>query len=226
MRRNTSRRPAQVQPRFKTGETRLTLIRHAHVNTGRMTGWLDVPLSAEGEAQLARARLTGLDDKPHALYASPLRRTRATAEALGRSWGLEVRVDEGLREIHCGFFEGLALQQLQADHPDLWARNEAQQDSDFAWPGGESYRQFRERVVSTLSRIAREHAGQSVAIVTHTGLISQAIGVLEGLEPAVWERYRPTPFSATQVLWRGNAPTRLVSFNVQDWWRAGTRPDE
>jgi broad specificity phosphatase PhoE len=216
----------RIEPRRKTGETRLILVRHAHVNTGRMCGWLDVPLSDDGQAQIAAAQRSGLGPRPNALYTSPLLRTRTTAAALAAAWGMEPRVDDGLREIHCGVFEGLGLQQLQREHPELWARNEAQQDSDFAWPGGESYRQFRTRIVGTLSRIAREHAGGTVAIVTHTGLISQAIGVLEGLEPAIWERYRPTPFSATELLWRGKAPTRLVAFSVSEWWRAATRPAE
>lgn len=199
-------------------ETRFLLIRHAHVPTGRLCGWLDLPLSPEGRAQIEAP--PPVLTPPDALYASPLLRTRTTAEALATRWGLRTVLEPGLREIHCGLLEGLPIEQLRREYPELWSRNDAQTDVDFAWPGGESYRQFRQRVLRTLTRIAARHQGQSVAVVTHTGVITQCIGALHGLSPAAWEHYRPQCFSASELIWRDNAPAELVSFNRARWWGA------
>ncbi len=207
--------------------TRLLLIRHAHVDTGtpsRMCGWLDLPLSPEGRYQVRSFSHPDSGNKPRALYTSPSMRARATAEALALAWKLEPDIEPALREIHCGSFEGQYLDKIWRDYRELWDRNNAQNDGDFAWPGGESYRNFRSRVLAALTRIAALHTDQSVAIVTHTGVITQVIGILENLSPAVWERYRPAPFSATEVLWRGDRPERLLSFNLQQWWRGSLPP--
>jgi broad specificity phosphatase PhoE len=208
--------------------TRLLLIRHAHVDTGtsrgRMCGWLDLPLSPKGRFQVRSFSHHHSGDKPRALYTSPLLRARATAEALAQAWELEPDTEPALREINCGAFEGMDIDEIRRDYRELWDRNTAQNDGDFAWPGGESYRDFRGRILAALTRIAALHADQSVAVVTHTGVITQVIGVLENLSPAVWERYRPAPFSATEVLWRGDTPERLLSFNLQEWWRGSPRP--
>ncbi len=86
--------------------TRLLLIRHAHVDTGKdsqkMCGWLDLPLSPTGELQLKRFHDEFSEFKPQALYASSSWRARSTAEALASKWGLDVSIDPQLREINCG----------------------------------------------------------------------------------------------------------------------------
>jgi broad specificity phosphatase PhoE len=133
---------------------------------------------------------------------------------------LQPQLDPDLREIHCGTLEGVPLLSIRQDHSALWAQNAAQSDDAFRWPGGESYRQFRQRAVAALRRIAAAHDGQTVAIVTHCGVITQVIGTLEERTAAAWEHHRAAPFSATELIWRGDAPHRLQSFNVQSWWKA------
>ena len=46
------------------------------------------------------------------------------------------------------------------------------------------------------------------------------------LSPAVWEQYRPAPFTATEVIWSRDAPRHLLSFNVSQWWRGFQRHAE
>jgi broad specificity phosphatase PhoE len=211
--------------------TRFLLIRHAHVDTGggggRMCGWLDLPLSSRGEDQLHSFKGGALPDRqPHALCTSPLMRARATADALARAWQLQPQLEPDLREIHCGTLEGVAIATIRRDHASLWQQNAAQSDDAFRWPGGESYQQFRARVLSALRRIAATHVGQSVAIVTHCGVITQVIGTLENQTAAAWEHHRAAPFSATELLWCGDAPHRLQSFNVETWWKVPQPRDE
>jgi broad specificity phosphatase PhoE len=115
-------------------------------------------------------------------------------------------------EIGCGVVDGLHVEEVRARHPDAWQRNERQDDDDFRWPGGESYRELRSRCVDTVDRIAARHAGGRVAIVTHAGVIAQVLGRIAGQRPARWARFRPANASLTELEVDAGA-ARIVSFD-------------
>src|SRR5579872_7144566 len=77
-----------------------------HSRENRFCGTTDAPLNEVGmkmaEALATRYRPGELT----AIYASPLLRTRQTAEAVARRTGLGVTVLDGLREIAYGDWEG------------------------------------------------------------------------------------------------------------------------
>lgn len=190
------------------GATTLLLIRHAEVDNGseggRLCGWLDLPLSREGRQHLERVRAQGTRfARPDVLYSSPLRRALQTASVLSQIWQLALRCDAGLREIHCGALEGWPIERVIQRHPGLWQRNLDQHDDEFTWPGGESYRGFRARVLDTLERMATRHPNARVAVVTHAGVITQVWNALEGRPAAVWNRHRAPPLAVTRVAWSG-----------------------
>jgi broad specificity phosphatase PhoE len=110
-----------------------------------------------------------------------------------------------LAEIDCGELEGLPLADIRERYPDLWLRNEAQEDETFCWPGGETYARFRIRVMTAVRRIAALHEGERVLVVTHAGVVSQILGSIAGQNPARWENFRPGYGSVTEVLWCGNS---------------------
>jgi probable phosphoglycerate mutase len=96
---------------------------------------------------------------PDALFTSTLSRATNVAAVLGHAWTLDPQTAQWAREIHCGLVEGMPLERLQREFPDLWARNEAQADDTFAWPGGETYAQFRTRIVAGLQEASSTHEG-------------------------------------------------------------------
>lgn len=190
--------------------TRLVLVRHGHIERhGAMCGQTDVPLTPLGERQAAALGKRHL--RAEVVYASPLRRARETARWLTE----DVRCEPGLQEICCGRLEGAQLAAIQREYPDLWAAHEAQDDDDFRWPGGESYRELRERCVRLHAAIAARHAGQRVVIVTHAGVITQVIGHLTGTPPARWSRFRVGNTSITELDWAGERGS-IQSFDVRD----------
>jgi broad specificity phosphatase PhoE len=130
---------------------------------------------------------------------------------------LEPQPAEWAREIHCGTVEGTPLAQLQHDLPEYWTRNEAQTDESFAWPGGESYAQFRSRILNGLQTTAAAHGGQRVVIVTHAGVISQVMGVIRKRPASVWSADRPDPLTMTEVIWNNDAPRTVLTYNALDW---------
>jgi broad specificity phosphatase PhoE len=145
-----------------------------------------------------------------ALYSSPLTRAAETARAAPEP--LQARFLKSLAEIHCGFAEGLPLHQVRRIFPDHWRRNSAQDNEEFRWPGGETYRFFRRRVLRAIRGIARRHPGGKVLIVTHAGVVNQVLGWLAGQSAARWENFRPGNTGITELLWTDTSG-QVVSFD-------------
>jgi len=150
---------------------RLILIRHGDLGDryrGRYIGRTDAPLSAEGRRQASAlagplARLNGA-----CFLASPLRRTRETAEiALGANGTFES--DANLREIDFGRWEGMSFAEIAAADPAAVGRWAAL-ESTFAFPEGEGIANFRERIRAAAERIAAVPAG-TVVLFAHGGVI-------------------------------------------------------
>ncbi|MDQ1316283.1 MAG: 2,3-bisphosphoglycerate-dependent phosphoglycerate mutase [Pseudomonadota bacterium] len=153
--------------------TRLCIVRHGETdwNAGRrIQGQIDVPLSAVGHAQ-ARATGNALGDEGFAaLYSSDLIRARQTAEALAHLAHRPLQLHAGLRERHYGAFQGLTYAEAETRHPADYARHKAR-DVRFAPAGGESLLGFSARLADTFDEILRRHAGTSVAVFTHGGVL-------------------------------------------------------
>lgn len=185
---------------------RLLLVRHGHrdgddLDRLLMVGQADLPLSEEGYRQ-ARALGRALADEPFAAaYVSPLRRTAETARTLLAGRRVPLECCRGLLEIDCGRADGLPVDSVQELYADHWAANERQDDDDFRWPGGESYSELRRRVLDACDVIAARHPDGTVLVVSHSGVVNQVVGHLEGERPARWSRFRPRTCSVTEVLW-------------------------
>ena len=164
---------------------RLLLIRHAQTvwnAAGRVQGQADPPLSERGHEQceaLGR-RIEGC--RLDALYSSDLERARLTAAAVSRATAVPVRLDAGLREVGLGRWEGASAETLKRGDPELFAR----WTRDASWdvvPGGEGGRAFRQRVVEAMGRVvAGRGDNQTVAVVTHIGVIRLVLSIGAGLE--------------------------------------------
>ena len=179
-----------------------------------MSGQTDLPPSVMGEREVeCLAALLRHEPPFDALYASPLSRAVRTAEALLRAgvapW---VRLRDDLKEIDCGAVDGLPIEDVQRVYAKDWLANVRQDDDDFRWPGGESYRELRGRVQRAMTKLAALHPNQRVAVVTHAGVINQVLGSICGLPAAKWEPYRPANVSLTEVEWSGDRGI-LVAFD-------------
>lgn len=156
--------------------TRICAIRHGETSwnaEGRVQGQTDVPLSATGEAQ-ARAVAAALrGERFAALYASDLARVRQTAAPAAAALGLAPQLDAALRERHYGKFETLTYAEARERHPEDYARFKAK-EPDYDFGSGESLRAFYARAVGCIAGIAARHAGESVLVFTHGGVLEMA----------------------------------------------------
>ena len=143
----------------------------------RMSGWTDTPLSSEGiqQAQAVAAQLA--HEAPSSIiYSSPLRRAQVTAELIAQAVDAALRIDPALCEIDLRRSRRSAAVRSREPLSGAVGRQLVPEYPDFRWPGGESYNELRDRVLSAAHRIARARHGERVTVVTHAGFISQLLG--------------------------------------------------
>lgn len=149
------------------------MIRHGETAwnaEGRVQGQTDVPLSALGEAQARAVRDALAGERFIALYSSDLSRVRQTADPAAALLGLPVRLEPRLRERHYGKFETLTYVEARERLPEDFARFKAK-DPDYDFGSGESLRTFHARAVGCVADIAARHAGETVLVFTHGGVL-------------------------------------------------------
>lgn len=162
--------------------TRLCLVRHGETewNTQRrIQGQIDIGLNENGLRQAEAAgrwlRTAGIT----AIYSSDLSRAWTTAERIGTALGLKPQPAPELRERRYGIFEGLTFAELKIRHPASFAAYEAR-DPDYDFETGESLRTMFERVTGKLSALAAAHAGESIVVVLHGGVLDIANRFVRG----------------------------------------------
>ena len=161
----------------------LLLIRHGETDWNRelrFQGQVDVPLNATGHEQALRLGMRLASEAVHRLYSSDLVRTVQTASPAGERLALPGMADRALREQAFGVIDGMSVPDIQRDHPDIWARW-LDFDPDYAPPGGETQRQFHDRVMGAMARLAHAHGGQRLVIVTHGGVLDILYRVATGM---------------------------------------------
>jgi len=159
--------------------TRLCIIRHGETAwnaEGRVQGQTDVPLSEVGRAQaraVAGALSAPASERFDALYASDLVRVTQTAAPASERLGLRVRLDARLRERHYGVFETLTYADAKERFPEEYGRFKLR-DPDYDFGTGESLSGFYARSIECLSALVARHAGESILVFTHGGVLEMA----------------------------------------------------
>jgi broad specificity phosphatase PhoE len=154
---------------------RIYLARHgqtAYNAEGRFQGQGAVPLDDTGRAQARELAETAVAYEFAALWCSPLLRARETADIVSRRIGLPPREDARLMETDAGVWTDRSFADVQAEHPDGFARFVAG-DPTFAFPGGESFAQQGVRVAGAFHDIKRAEA--PALVVCHGGVIRIAL---------------------------------------------------
>lgn len=194
--------------------TRLCIVRHGETDWNaerRIQGQLDIPLNATGRQQ-AEAAARGLSDAGFAaIYSSDLQRALDTAAAAAALLQLPVRPEAGLRERHYGDYQGLTQDQIRqrADYARYIER-----DVDFAFGSGESLRGFAERIKDTVNRLARQHAGESILLFAHGGVLD-VIYRIATHRPLETARDFPIPNAALNWIAIGTPGWELLKWGVR-----------
>lgn len=197
--------------------TMLYLVRHGETvltPTRKFSGVgaLDPELTADGLAQAERVAGEVAKLKPDVIVASPLQRTRQTAEAIAAATGLEIVYDKDWYELSFGTWDGKSIEEVKAETPDdyqAWLNS-----SSYRPGGGESYDEARIRVEAAMEKVVAEYPGKKVVIVTHNGVIKSAANIAIGGPNDGVFHMDATPCSISSIsIWPSDGLRALRSFN-------------
>jgi broad specificity phosphatase PhoE len=163
-------------------------IRHGETSwnaAGRLQGVQDIPLNDLGRRQAAHAgnvladlfARDGREQSSLAFVASPLIRARATMELVRDELKLlptAYALDDRLREIGYGQWEGSTLPEMQVADPGLYARRQTEKWT-VSPPGGESYVEVQARMQDWYASlrgdtVAVAHGGTARALMVALGI--------------------------------------------------------
>jgi probable phosphoglycerate mutase len=161
----------------------LHLVRHGdtlQAAEGYFAGDIDPPLTDRGRAQAeAVAKVASRLDLA-AVYVSPKLRARQTAEPILRECKLEPVVEDGLREIAYGAWEGRKESEIKVSDPDMYSAW-SQDPALVSPPGGESAFAIAARALPCLVRARREHPNGNVMFVSHKATVRIMVCALLGV---------------------------------------------
>jgi len=165
--------------------TPLLLVRHGQTSwnaAGRWQGNGDPGLTDLGrdQAEALSRELTDRHGRPwRRIVSSDLSRARQTALILADALGLDVELDPRFRELDVGRWTGMTREEIEAREPDLLEDFESG-DPQVRPGGGESRIEIRVRTRGALRDWTTRHAGESMILVAHLGVIR---ALLPGHEP-------------------------------------------
>ncbi|AXB44767.1 histidine phosphatase family protein [Amycolatopsis albispora] len=184
--------------------TRLLLVRHGETTynaSGVVSGQADVPLTGPGDCQVAALARRLADRRIDHVVSSPLARAVATAEAIAAPHGLGVRLDDDLRELGMGAWEGRTPREIRAREPATFDAWRARPDRVVP-EGGESVAALADRAM----RAAENLPPGTVVWSTHGGFIGVLLCRLLGVPQHRRSQLHTDNASVSEVYFDGKYP--------------------
>ena len=153
--------------------SKLVLIRHGQSLwnlENRFTGWVDVPLTEQGENEAQRAGKLLAGQSFDVAYTSALTRAQRTLQIVLETMGTQIPVirDQALNERHYGDLQGLNKDELRKqfgeDQVKIWRRS-----YDTPPPNGEALKDTADRTLPFFERciMGDIRQGKNVLVVAH-----------------------------------------------------------
>jgi broad specificity phosphatase PhoE len=191
------------EPETSSGSgSRVWLVRHAEVHADwqkRAYGNMDVPLSARGEEQTRALCSAFTGARIARVTSSNLARALAMGQGIAAATGAELVVDDRLREIWRGAWQGLPAEEFRA-------RWEADRDAFLAHPwtwkphGGESDADVFARAWPVVRGACEQARGGEVVLTTHYNVIRVLVTRALGLKPHESFSFQNDPAHATLLV--------------------------
>jgi len=165
---------------MKTSITTIDLLRHGEVE-GREVyrGVTDDPLTDTGWQQMVSS-LEGKDGWD-IVISSPLQSCSEFAELISDEDDSDLEINQSLKEIDYGMWDGLSPNEILNDDADLlhaWS----QSPTTITPPDGEDYHQFQGRVLAAFKKLIEENQGQNILLISHTGVIRIILMYILGMQ--------------------------------------------
>ena len=186
------------------GVTDVFLVRHAQQQidlAGPVGEMVDPPLSALGDRQADAVGRLLASDRLAAVYCSPLRRARTTAEQVARHHGLTPIVVHDLREVEIwrDVPQEKSIREILGPHYLTAVRERMIAEKVWdVYPYSEPSAVFRRRAINAIEAILAAHSSERIAIICHGGVINAYTGHLVASPYDMF--FRPAHASVCRVL--------------------------
>lgn len=146
----------------------------------KLQGWLDSPLTEKGKrnARELGARLKDIEFQT--VYSSPSERSLCTARLMMQGRTCPFVIEEDLKEIHFGDWEGQNRQVVSENYPQAYF-NFWNAPHLYTSETGENFFQLKRRVLALLEELKSRHETGNVLIVTHTVVIKLLLASVKEL---------------------------------------------
>jgi probable phosphoglycerate mutase len=185
----------------------LILIRHGLPE--RRADTHDPPLTAAGREQAQRVARRLAGDKVGAVFASTMQRAKETAAPFVAASELNLQLHDGIVEFDRGTGAYVPMEELKRDDYPAW---KAFVDEGFA-----DIVSFQNIVIAALEDIVQAHAGGSVAVFCHGGVVNVWTCHVLGMAPRLF--FEPAYGSIHRYLCARSGERNLVSLNERDHLR-------
>lgn len=199
-------------------KTRIYLIRHGETEMNRLgvfRGRFEVDLNERGRKQAAEIADALKGEGIELLYSGPLRRTRETAEIIGRTLGVEYLVDEGFNNISLGAWQGVPKDVVKRDYPEMWVQWQTAPERLLV-PGGETVEDLKSRAHARILEIVSSKTATRpsvLGIVTHRSVMKGlAAAFLNVPAPYFWKFYIDN--AAYSIFQHDSSGFSLISWNI------------
>jgi 2,3-bisphosphoglycerate-dependent phosphoglycerate mutase len=172
---------------------RLLLVRHGQSvwhGENRYAGISDIELTETGRAQARALMRCAQREQPALVVCSPLMRAIETARPAVEACGLELEVDDRLREVDFGEWEGRTLGEIREADPTAVERFE-DDPVQHGFPGGEPLSEAAQRVLEVFRELDKAYARQTVLVVAHNTVIRLGLCELLGIPLKDYRRRIP-----------------------------------
>ena len=154
--------------------TKIDLLRHGELKAkGIFCASPDEPLSEQGWQDLYK---TTHAKKWDVIISSDFLRCYSFAKKLAEERGVELSVSKQFQEMDFGRWMGLSTKEIWQEEKEhlskLWSNPD-----NFIAPDGESLKSFNKRVAEGLYAELKQHQGESILIISHSGVIRSILSL-------------------------------------------------
>lgn len=182
---------------FTKGNNKYWLLRHGmagHIKEGVISSAYPdkkkFHLTNEGISQSKKAAQSLKEKGIDAIVASPMTRTKETAEIVAKELGLEVVYDENLLELDTGSFNGKPVEEYHA-----YFNSDQERFTKMPLGGGENLAQVQKRMLKAIDSLEKKYSGKNILVVGHGDPLWVLESSLEGLtvDEAIAKRNKDYP---------------------------------
>lgn len=198
--------------------TNLILVRHGETAWNleqRYQGQEDSPLSELGMEQARRVGEFLSRRKISAVYCSDLGRAVLTAQCIADYHNLVPILDQRLREMSFGAWEGLTRGEVVEQYPELYHARQ-RDNAAHPVPGGEAPEDVVKRVRSCLDDLVVEHRGETIVVVSHGAALRMTLASLLGIPLSRSQCLSQSNGGISELIFSGkhaSCPWRVVTIN-------------